>query len=441
MKEGVPMKKKLTIWLLVATMCVLTACYAETETETPKVDSKPAETETTNGDIVGDDAESQMTTSEADKTSDDNESDTGNTSGTSGEEKKPDNEQNSSSTVKPSGDNRQENSTEKTPVASTTKNETTTAKPAPTTTKPTTTPKPTTTSKPTTTASGGGNTGGGYVELDIEPSAVADTAATNIIKSIINSSMNQYARVKAIHDWIVKNVDYDYDGLLKQESQGQKLPDSVYKAEGALCNKLAVCQGYAEAFELLCAKAGVQAYMIYGDAGNDTDGWQSHAWNVVKIDGEWYQIDCTWDDPLMNGDVITDGSNITYQYFLLTDNEMYADHVVDTKWSKNLKVCTSTLYKGYAEKLSVDAAMAGSSNSCVVSTAEEFKQTIESYASKGTMEFAVAVPASAGTTSDMISSAVRNGFEKGNITGSYNISCSTRNVCSYVVYVITLTKK
>jgi transglutaminase/protease-like cytokinesis protein 3 len=69
----------------------------------------------------------------------------------------------------------------------------------------------------------------------------------------------------------------------------------------------------------------------------------SHAWNVVKIDDEWYQIDCTFDDPVSTDDIIE--NNLRYDYFLITDEQMYIDHLPDA----NTYTCTSDKYM-YQEK-------------------------------------------------------------------------------------------
>ena len=290
---------------------------------------------------------------------------------------------------------------------------------------------PATTNKEFTT--GGGMTWPNDIKLDISVSESASAKGDMIVSSIITANMNAYDRVKAIHDYLVKNVDYDYNGL-----ETGNLQPSVYTAEGALCNGLAVCQGYAEAFELLCAKAGVKAQMVYGDAGNSTDGWQSHAWNVVRIDGEWYQIDCTWDDPLVDGEVISNGENIFYAYFLLTDSEMYTDHIVDYTYSKNVPSCTSTLFAGYSTRLSVDARLG--QNGVIVSSAEEFVQVVQNKVASGIYNIEIAVPVNTvDLNSDMLKNAVIKGFDKAQKYGNYSIGTSIYpNVCGYDVIIITI---
>ena len=420
------MRKKILVFAVVTMMSLLSACGTKNELNI-QPDTKPEETETTKEDIVGDDSEEQQSSKDEESQSVDNtEESSENQTTTDLQMSEKDTDKNSQTTALVETNTKPQNTTTK---ATENKKEPTTTS-APATTVPVTT-APATTNKEFTT--GGGMTWPNDIKLDISVSESASAKGDMIVSSIITANMNAYDRVKAIHDYLVKNVDYDYNGL-----ETGNLQPSVYTAEGALCNGLAVCQGYAEAFELLCAKAGVKAQMVYGDAGNSTDGWQSHAWNVVRIDGEWYQIDCTWDDPLVDGEVISNGENIFYAYFLLTDSEMYTDHIVDYTYSKNVPSCTSTLFAGYSTRLSVDARLG--QNGVIVSSAEEFVQVVQNKVASGIYNIEIAVPVNTvDLNSDMLKNAVIKGFDKAQKYGNYSIGTSIYpNVCGYDVIFITI---
>ena len=126
-----------------------------------------------------------------------------------------------------------------------------------------------------------------------------------------------YRKEKAFHDYLVRNVVYDSKAQMKKVEGGD-----VYTAYGALVEGSAVCNGYAEAMKLLCDLSGVECRMISGTV----DG-ENHAWNLVSIDGEWYHVDVTWDDPVPDG-----GDRVMYDYLNLSDKEMKADH----KWEERL---------------------------------------------------------------------------------------------------------
>lgn len=124
-------------------------------------------------------------------------------------------------------------------------------------------------------------------------------------------------RVKVVHDWLVKNVVYDYDNYVLRT-----IPESSYGMEGAILYGKAVCQGYAEAFAYFMDVLGIECEMVTGTANNGNGLWIGHAWNKVRLDGNWYYIDVTWDDPLPDR-----GANVYwYQYYLVTDPTFGGDH-------------------------------------------------------------------------------------------------------------------
>lgn len=147
-----------------------------------------------------------------------------------------------------------------------------------------------------------------------------DKKAKAIIKKVITAGMTDAEKVKAVHDYLVLNCAYDYENLLRGT-----IPSVSYTAKGALLKKKAVCQGYAESFKLLMDMAGIPCKMVTGTADNGS-GYAGHAWNMVKVDGKWYQIDVTWDDPAPD----TKGY-VRYAYFLIPDSKMDDDH----KWKRS----------------------------------------------------------------------------------------------------------
>ena len=137
-----------------------------------------------------------------------------------------------------------------------------------------------------------------------------------IVNKIIKSGMSDFDKVKAINDYMIKNVRYDMDNYLNNT-----IPDISYTALGALEKKVAVCSGYAKTFRLLANCAGLEATYIIGDT---PEGY--HAWNQVKVDGKWYNIDVTWND----GDYeIHEKGHYAcscYQYFLLSNEDFNKSH-------------------------------------------------------------------------------------------------------------------
>jgi transglutaminase/protease-like cytokinesis protein 3 len=180
-----------------------------------------------------------------------------------------------------------------------------------------------------------------YTKYDddyISPSKyeVSTDVINNIITENIIPTMTDYEKVKTIHDYIVSTTEYDHDNL-----ENNTIPDIDYTAKGVLENHIGVCRGYSEAFKLLMNSLDIDCEIETGYA----DGI-SHAWNVVCLEGEWYQVDCTYDDPIDVSGRNEAGNNfLRYDYFLITNEQMYLDHKPD----KKLKNCISEKYM-YQEK-------------------------------------------------------------------------------------------
>lgn len=120
-----------------------------------------------------------------------------------------------------------------------------------------------------------------------------------ILKKIINNSMSDYEKLYAIYKYVTQTVDYDFRGY----DIRPRVSNSAY---GALKFNLAVCEGYAELMDIMLKLAGIESIIVVGDIIDDIP----HAWNLVKISGNYYHIDATWDE---NGKTM---------YFLKSDEYM-----------------------------------------------------------------------------------------------------------------------
>lgn len=99
-------------------------------------------------------------------------------------------------------------------------------------------------------------------------------------------------RVRQVYDYIYDNVEYD---IIHMNNEGYHLKSTAY---GALINGHATCQGYAVTLYRLLREVGVDCRVITGTAYDEELGEEYHAWNIVCIDGVWYDIDLTWDKRL-----------------------------------------------------------------------------------------------------------------------------------------------
>ena len=146
-----------------------------------------------------------------------------------------------------------------------------------------------------------------------------DTKVKKVVASINKSGLSDVDKVKAVHDYLVLNTAYDY-----ANQQKKTIPADSYTAHGALLGGIAVCDGYTKAAQLLLNKLGVENHYV---VGNTADGL--HSWNQVKLNGNYYFVDVTWNDPVPNK-----AGTIAYEYFLITSNQLRKDHSwIEKNWA------------------------------------------------------------------------------------------------------------
>ena len=142
------------------------------------------------------------------------------------------------------------------------------------------------------------------------------TRCVEIIDRLITEDMTDYEKEWAIYSWLISNVTYDW----RQNDPAQTAPRASFQPYGAIVGELAVCLGYATAFQLFMDMLDVECITVVGAAFSSSG---DHAWNMVKLNGEWYCVDATWD--LGRG-----GSPSNCSYFNVTSDHMAkTDHQWD----------------------------------------------------------------------------------------------------------------
>mgnify|MGYP005752577059 FL=1 len=143
--------------------------------------------------------------------------------------------------------------------------------------------------------------------------------AWEILDETVEPGMSDYEIAKALHDYVVLNTAYGFPSDVPR-------PTAVYSGYFSLLWGCGVCTDYAMAYQLLMDMAGIPCGMVTN---------ASHAWNIVQLDGEWYHVDTTWDDPTPNRE-----GYVRYDYFLKSDSYMSQDHFD----YESEHPCTSTKY-------------------------------------------------------------------------------------------------
>ena len=168
-------------------------------------------------------------------------------------------------------------------------------------------------------------TNGQCVEINLKYNSTADdlesakqrfdAAAQNLITGAASLDSN-YEKEKYVHDALASAVTYDLTADMNQS------------AYSALVNGKSVCAGYARAYQYLLQQLGIPCYYCTGYSGGD------HAWNIVKLEDGYYNVDVTWDD----------AAAIRYDYFNKTDADFASTHVRQNL-SVYLPACNGTAYR------------------------------------------------------------------------------------------------
>lgn len=147
----------------------------------------------------------------------------------------------------------------------------------------------------------------------------------NAIRSVADSfyatvpdGLSAFDRELMVHDYLIERIEYDVD--VDTINLDNNNPDT-YTAYGALVNRVAVCEGYTRAFQLLMNGLGVDCVDVTGRSQD-----QLHIWNAVKLDGSWYYVDSTWDD--------REEPYARYIYFNVSEAYLLDDHTISPLFSR-----------------------------------------------------------------------------------------------------------
>ncbi len=130
------------------------------------------------------------------------------------------------------------------------------------------------------------------------------------ITASVDKGLSEYEREKRLHDILLQNCAYKSG--VTSSSDGW----TYFSAYGAIVDGEAVCEGYAKSMQILLNLVGIPCSTIRGTGDN-----VGHMWNVVRLGGEWYHLDATWND--------NDDGTISYEYFNVTTERIEMNHVIN----------------------------------------------------------------------------------------------------------------
>jgi transglutaminase-like putative cysteine protease len=153
---------------------------------------------------------------------------------------------------------------------------------------------------------------------NIDASKAAFAEAANAVIAGASAYETDYQKEVYVHDALREMSEYDLNASLNQS------------AYSLLVNHRTVCAGYARSFQYIMNQLGIPTYYVVG-----TSEGQDHAWNMVLLDGAFYNVDVTWDDAASDQD--------PYYFFNLSD-AAFAESHTRTGLSEYLPACTSDAY-------------------------------------------------------------------------------------------------
>lgn len=180
--------------------------------------------------------------------------------------------------------------------------------------------------------------------------AELDLAASEIVGGI-SADASDFEKAVYFHDRIVTGCKFS------------KTAEHVNSAYGVLVKGAGQCEGYASAMSILCDKAGIPNYMV---CGTNIEG-VTHAWNRILLNGNWYNSDCTWDDPILKRD---DPNFVRHDCLLVKDEEIEGiTHITDELY-RDLPPCTASEENYFAAK----GLLCDSAGDAAESIREQIKQ-------------------------------------------------------------------
>ncbi len=208
----------------------------------------------------------------------------------------------------------------------------------------------------------------------------------------------------AIHDKLIEVNTYD--DVCKNANTPYHVGHTAY---GALVNGTSVCDGYSLAMNYLLEDVGINSLVIAGNAGG------GHAWNIVELEGDWYEVDATWDDP--DGTTVYPDS-VTHSYYNLTSSQIETGGRYRMYYTTDMPVAYGTRYS-YEN---VKAAIAeGADKNSVPVTALSLTPNRIVGAEGGTGSFTLQITPANATAQNYVWESSDDSIVKINQDGSYEL--------------------
>ena len=199
-------------------------------------------------------------------------------------------------------------------------------------------------------------------ELNEKLNLIESKANEIIEKSGINSE-NIFDSELKLHDLLAEMITYyEYEDI-------NEIPNKYHNIDGAFLENIAVCDGISKAYQILLSKIGIESIVVTGDLSG-----VSHAWNMVKLDGNWYHVDVT-----SNCSVKADNKVVIHSYFNITTDALKKTHKITDE-----QLIPVANKEDYAYYTYLDKTITGSDN-----FSNKLKQILDSNENQKLIEFRV----------------------------------------------------
>ncbi|WP_039221932.1 immunoglobulin-like domain-containing protein [Clostridium novyi] len=268
-------------------------------------------------------------------------------------------------------------------------------------------------------------------EKMIEEKEAVKKKVQDILKSEIKEGMSDVQKELVLHDYVVKKGKYDVEHV----NDKPVLPED-HNAYGILVQGVGVCESYAKAMYELLNSVGIECKFVTGTSKKTGVG---HAWNMVKLDNEWYNLDATWDDPISdrNGsdsmkkeeDKQEDELPVLHTYFNVSDKVFNKDHERGNFEKVNYPKCTATTYS--YDNLNIPEYTSDHQLIEKVSSIEKLDEKIlETFQSKNTK--LVLKIKNLNMNFDALTNEVEKVRDNNNLNIGYRLSCKLSG--DYIIY-------
>lgn len=172
-----------------------------------------------------------------------------------------------------------------------------------------------------------------FTDIDNRAKNIGFSPKNELAKNITTGFKTDIEKIRALYIWVTENISYDFELLENEELQTEFYISEENVIDKTLERKKAICSGYSLLFKKLCTDLGIECETVGGFSKQWMDSFLSkrvsdHAWNVVKIENNWYFIDTTWASKNEFNEERDD-----FWFFTKPESFIYSHYPENEKWT------------------------------------------------------------------------------------------------------------